>query len=194
MRRACRGLTRGVETSSILPAALHKPHELVHARNLPNLTRRLGDKRMRKIVVLPVVLVLGLVTSSALQASSAITDETTLHIIVNNARLHLVDVDGKGLTPGDMLVGHGPMFNRTETRRLGPSSVHCVFVGTHRPAHCTGDLVFSGGDITTQGVLTQPQFVWAVTGGTGTYENVRGQMQGSVLSDGDVELLFHLIP
>jgi hypothetical protein len=45
-----------------------------------------------------------------------------------------------------------------------------------------------------QGVLTQPQFLWAVTGGTGTYENVRGQMQGNVRSGGGVELDFHLIP
>ena len=149
---------------------------------------------MRKIVTLPVVLLLSIITASALQASSSITEETTLHVVVRSARLHLVDVAGEDLTPGDMLVGHGPMFNRTETQRLGPSSVHCVFVGTNRPAHCTGDFVFSGGDITVQGVLTQPQFLWAVTGGTGTYENVRGQMQGNVRSGGGVELDFHLIP
>lgn len=150
---------------------------------------------MRKMMLVLAILVVSLVAMSSLHASSSISEETTIHVFAHRAGLKLVDVDGGGrLTPGDILVGRTPLFNRAETRRIGRSLIHCVFVDEQHDPHCVSDNVLPGGTVTVQGILTQPRFTFAVTGGTGRYNNVRGELEGVVRSGNRGELIFRLIP
>jgi hypothetical protein len=149
---------------------------------------------MRKLLSILAIVSMSLILSSSLHASSSITDEETIHVFAHRARLKLVDVNGRGLTPGDILVGRTPLFNRAETRRIGRSLIHCVFVDVEHDPHCVSDNVLPGGTVTVEGILTQPRFVFAVTGGTGRYNNVRGELEGMVRSGNRGELIFRLIP
>src|SRR4051812_3120013 len=116
---------------------------------------------MRKALHLATMLGLMMFGTSSIEAWPTITNDMTLRAFVHNAGLKLVDIGDTGLTPGDMLVGHGAIFDESDVHRVGRSLVHCVFPAVKRPPQCTGDFVFDAGDITVQGTLTQPQFVWA---------------------------------
>jgi len=102
----------------------------------------------------------------------------TLKLTLRDASETEVDVHKDGFGAGDYAVQAGSVFQGT--KKLGRLTQSCTAVAmTPVPfVHCTLDLVFPRGQVTLQGSFTlsdsAPQL--AVTGGTGKYEGVRGQL------------------
>jgi hypothetical protein len=150
--------------------------------------------RFRTAVVLGLALLAVFVVGVASAGASArAASRLNFQVVVRDALLTYVDLGPPGNSVGDMLVKNSPMFNRSNTRRVGRGLISCVFVDLQGPPRCNSEAVFRRGTIALQGVLRQPRFVFAVTGGTGVFQNVRGEAHGRLLGGPNrVRLTFHL--
>ncbi len=96
-------------------------------------------------------------------------------------RAHVVDNEPSGLSPGDVLVFSQKLYNRSQERVIGSSRATCTRTTARRVDYlCSGAFLLRGrGQITIQGV-DPPQSVTrhplVVTGGSGRYRGVRGEI------------------
>jgi hypothetical protein len=133
------------------------------------------------------------VGAASAAASARAASRLNFQVVVRDALLTYVDLGPPGTSVGDMLVKNSPLFNRSNTRRVGRGLISCVFVDLQGPPRCNSETVLRRGTIALQGELTQPRFVFAVTGGTGAFQNARGEAHGRVLRGSNrVRLTFHL--
>jgi hypothetical protein len=135
------------------------------------------------------VLAVGVASTAA---SARAASRLNFQVVVRDAQLTYVDLGPQGPSVGDMLVKSSPLFNRSDKRRVGRGPISCVIVDLQRPARRNSEVVFRRGTIALQGELRQPRFVFAVTGGTGAFQNARGEAHGRVLGRDRVRLTFHL--
>jgi hypothetical protein len=162
---------------------------------------------MRRITVAStaLALVLGIigVASVASVASSATPDITTaktLRFDVVFSPFFVIDVKPTGLSKGDTSVFHDRLF--ANGKQVGEDGGTCVVVDTPptpaalAPISCTTSFQLPGGQITTQGLASTgpPPKHLAVTGGTGIYQNVRGQATLVEFGNDKGSVTFQLIP
>ena len=147
-----------------------------------------------KTVVVVGLALLGVLGIGVASASSSAGSGRALNfqLVVRDAQLTYVDLGPGGPSVGDMLVKSSPLFNRSDTRRVGRAPISCVFVDVQRPPRCNSDILLRRGTIALQGELRNPRFVFAVTGGTGAFQNARGEARGRVLRGDRVRLTFRL--
>ena len=106
-----------------------------------------------------------------------------------------VDVNKDGIGAGDYAVKTGPVYQGA--MKLGRLTQSCtVLTVTPVPSlRCSLDLVLSHGQITLQGSFTlsdhAPQL--AVTGGTGKYEGVHGQLTETASQGNSDRVTLHLL-
>jgi Allene oxide cyclase barrel like domain len=103
------------------------------------------------------------------------SNATTLRFDVQFSDFFLVDVGEPNLSLGDYTVFHDLLFSGGE--RVGDEGGTCPVVDVSRGLiHCTGTIRLSGGQITFQGLTTTaPTKQFAITGGTGRYQDASGQ-------------------
>jgi hypothetical protein len=123
-----------------------------------------------------------------------ITTATTIVVISRNETQTDIDNPPAGLSQGDEGVVHSPLFNRAGARvgrldvqfqftSLQPMAIQVVFTAS-----------LSKGQIAAQGVAGAGQtFTVGVAGGTGAYQNARGQVRVEFQAN-QVVLTYHLIP
>jgi hypothetical protein len=115
------------------------------------------------------------IAAAAPQAKPEDTNTNTLRLDVQFSDFHLVDVGEPGLSLGDYVVFHDLLFSHG--RQVGDQGGTCPVVDVGQGLiHCTGTIRLSGGQLTFQGLTTTTatkQF--AITGGTGRYQDVSGQ-------------------
>jgi hypothetical protein len=148
----------------------------------------MGKARRLVILVAAVVVLATLTVGFALAQGRrplAPRSAGSIHV-VNGAggSLQFFDFANDGLTLGDRLAAFGPLLNADQTKRVGTGYLDC-WVGDDTldqgsPYVCTNILRFKDGStITTQGL--DPHGVsdvfFAVTGGTGAYEDATGQAE-----------------
>ena len=115
-------------------------------------------------------------------------DVVTIRRIWRPTVVQTVDLAPSGPSPGDQTIIGGPLYDKTNTTRLGFLSGHCT---TTNPsfrslADCEltavptahGPSLAAGNQITLQGWNddTPLPFKQAITGGTGIYATARGQV------------------
>jgi hypothetical protein len=109
-----------------------------------------------------------------------------------------VDVGKPGPSLGDMNVITEDVYRNG--KRVGTSDIQCTMVRVELPkfaVQCFNTTSLPGGQITAQGIVTSDQiekvpFVQAVTGGTGAYKGVGGELTVDEAGDGPAELTFEL--
>lgn len=130
-------------------------------------------------------------------------DGETIIVTTRETNSKNIDVDGRGFTPGDYFVLREKVFNRRGTRQVGYDNVQCTahfpFSRNRVTSLCEGTFTFTArgfhgqGTITFQGLVsftqTTGRFDIAVTGGTGHFQNARGELHAT-----NRGLVFHLIP
>jgi hypothetical protein len=109
------------------------------------------------------------------QAKPEDTSTATLRFDVQFSDFHLVDVGEPGLSLGDNVVFHDLLLSGG--KRVGDQGGTCPVVDVSQGLiHCTGTIRLSGGQLTFQGLTTTaPTKQFAITGGTGRYQDVGGQ-------------------
>jgi hypothetical protein len=157
---------------------------------------------MRKLVIVGATLALlggchsrlSLGSASAVPKNAASSSVKILHLISHQTSLQVVDIGATGDSPGDQRIEITVDF--ANGKQVDRSVLNCVDITVSASAFdvlCHGALVFADGQIEFQGETNfQEPFTVAVTGGTGAYQNVGGQLTVErTLADGttDVETL-----
>ncbi len=136
------------------------------------------NKKLRTIGTLVAALGLGLGAVSLSAASAASTQGRVLHFDV-----HFNDTWLGRPALGTELIQHDLLFSNG--KQVGHSGGVCVVTDPATPEiACAVTFSLAGGTITTQFLTTPPpKKVFAITGGTGSYRQVRGQ--GELVENGD---------
>jgi hypothetical protein len=156
-----------------------------------------------------VLATIGLVSIAAAtpKATPDITTAQTFTVLAHATNFKPIDVDGKGFGPGDYAVERWVLrrsgarvgrlnaqstinFNQTPSNPTALYFLAFTFTGK---GEITGDgsIVFAP---TSEGGFRPVPFDLPVTGGTGSYQNARGQIHVEFLTDADARFTFHLIP
>ena len=148
------------------------------------------------VLVAMVVAALGIGLMGAVGSASPKGDdqnnnkEGNLTVLVKNRETSVVDLDPQGSSQGDMRVVNAPLYNASGKQKVGRFDVVCVSTDPadeanekYHMAQCTYTFTLAGGEITAQGVNAFPKLskipstaVDAVSGGTGKYAGVRGEV------------------
>jgi hypothetical protein len=133
------------------------------------------------------ILAVGLVVATLLavdRVSFAATGPATVRITAEQERLTRVDVGVKGRSPGDTEIVWQELFNKHVTdKAIGHAEFVCTFTAG-RTRLCSGTYFLPKGKLMVQGVLRYRQFYeLGIVGGTGLYDNARGAMTVTRLSD-----------
>lgn len=145
-------------------------------------------------------LVVGLITVSYARArtAAAIPSPMTLHVVEHPNTDTVIDTGGAGDTTGDLLTFHNPIFNATNTTRVGRDQGECIRIsppqGTWECRWLTG--IQGQGSIMVEGAFNDSHdTTLAVTGGTGKFRNARGQMELHYRPKAAVyDFVFYLLP
>jgi len=155
---------------------------------------------MRKVGIVVLGLALGgvLACGGVALASSAephITTAETIHSLEHDTHTMFVDVDNNHKpSVGDMYMFAGTLTDLSTHKQIGTVDGHCVLSwGTHATCEATASL--ARGIVEVAGTTAnQSDFDLAVTGGTGTYQNARGEIHIHDTKNGDSIDTVHLIP
>jgi len=152
---------------------------------------------MRKTIIV-IVAVAGLVTLvvGSVAFASSRGDGHRLNVIEHAVTDTVIDVGAPGDSTGDLLTFHNELFNASDTTVVGTDQGECVRIDPAAGTwECRWTNVLRGGQITVEGPFFDAQdSVLAVTGGTGRYRNVRGEMELTSLVGGtEFEFSFRLI-
>ena len=109
-----------------------------------------------------------------------------------------IDVGEPGPSLGDMNVITEDVYRHG--KRVGTSDITCTVVRIQMPkfaVECFNTTTLPGGQITAQGIVTSDQiekvpFLQAVTGGTGAYKGVTGELTVDEAGDKPAALIFDL--
>jgi hypothetical protein len=130
----------------------------------------------------------------------------TLTVLLGTREATVVDLGPRGPNHGDMRVVNAPVYNESGKQRIGRFDIFCVTTdpaGTptekvHR-AECTGTFTLPGGEISIQGSNPFPRYSAppprasdAISGGTGKYAGVRGEVILETRANKDIST-FHFI-
>jgi hypothetical protein len=138
-------------------------------------------------------------------ASPDITGARKLHFIWHPTTFSLEDNSPAGDSNGDEFTFSGPLLNPRTQQRVGFLAGHCTVVNQAKAGLVECEVTAAPSALNNLGAADQLTlqgfgdntplpFKNAVNGGTGIYRNARGQVVGTALPSGDLDLVFSLIP
>ena len=131
--------------------------------------------------------------------ASAPRKSGAIHLVIptTGPQVKFNDFDHNGLTLGDTLTVVSPLFDRSQSRRMGTAYGECIVAGRRLLQgtlyDCTYVLKLKHGTITTQGLDPhgRSDVFFAITGGTGAYAEARGQAEYIDTSVTDIIIKLH---
>jgi allene oxide cyclase len=122
---------------------------------------------------------------------------TILHVVEHYNNNVIIDLGPKGDSMGDLNPFSDPIYDATNRKQVGSESGNCVRTIVGKLWECNWTVFLSGGQISIEGPVydTSANAVLAITGGTGVYTSVRGELlthsrnKAGTLTD----YMFHLI-
>ena len=141
-------------------------------------------KRLRVLAVVgAATLTMGLAcgcgesSGGSLAGSSTGESTRTIHAIERADTDTTVDVGKKGDSTGDILTFHNKVFDKQDKKSMGTDVGHCIRVEAGKSYECAWTTILHDGQITVDGPFYEDKdSVLAITGGTGAYRRVRGEM------------------
>ena len=89
----------------------------------------------------------------------------------------VIDLEPEGDSSGDQLVFANPVFNRTNSDRVGRNQGSCVRTVVGKAWQCSFTTLLAKGSLVVEGPFYDARdSVFAITGGTGIYSRARGVM------------------
>ena len=103
----------------------------------------------------------------------------TIHIIEHLVNVTIGDVPPAGDSAGDQLAFHNPLFDVTDKHQVGQTNGDCVRTVVGQLYECFATIFLPAGQIALQGPFytNGADSMFAITGGTGAYQEARGQMR-----------------
>src|SRR5947209_8923556 len=104
---------------------------------------------------------------------------TTIHVVDRAVSDTIVDIGKKGDSLGDQLAFGNPLYDAANQRQIGRDQGNCVRTVVGKAWECYWTVLLPGGQITVEGPYYDngSDSMLAITGGTGVYRDVRGQMR-----------------
>jgi len=130
-------------------------------------------------------------------AGPRIASPYEIQTIEANKVQHTVDLGKRGLTPGDTLTIRDDLTALVGGATLGQMHEVCTVIPSKKLSfECLGTAEFADGQISVAGEFppSDPDNSYAITGGTGTYENVGGKMEIASAGHGVLALNFFVVP
>lgn len=154
----------------------------------------------RRLGAIGLVLILGVLAFGLgmASASSNLTEPVTIVVVGRYTHDKTTDVGKKGDSAGDIYTFRDDIYDENNTSKIGADQGMCVRLSPKAGAsECWFTTSLPDGQITAQGPFLDdaPVSTYAVTGGTGLYENVRGTLEERQVEGGAAyEFTFDLIP
>jgi hypothetical protein len=153
---------------------------------------------MRRFWAILTAALLGAGISAAIaSAGSNITAPTQIDTVEANKVEHDFDNGKPGFSVGDVVVVSNDLNDPTTGDKLGHMHETCTVIHAKKVSlECIATAELDGGQISVTGEFppVDEDASYAITGGTGTYENVGGKMTIADAGDGLYELTFFLVP
>jgi hypothetical protein len=135
-----------------------------------------------KAAVLASLVVLATLGVALIRATAA-SGQGQVHVVLpaDSLKIRFLDFRRQGLRLGDRLAGHGPLLDETRTTPVGTAHMDCLVQRRITDGSglydCTYVLELQGGQLVLRGLDPRGPGVasFAVLGGTGSYQNARGQ-------------------
>lgn len=109
---------------------------------------------------------------------AAFADGTTLKLVERATTDAVTDLGAKDDSAGDLLTFANDIYDAGNANKLGDDNGWCIRTVAGKAWECFWTLSLADGQITVQGpFLDAGDSVLAVTGGTGKYAGVRGDMK-----------------
>ena len=138
------------------------------------------------LVLVAVVLVV-----VALSAFRVQTDTATLTVVEHADSDTVTDTGATGDSVGDILTFANPVYDEKNENPVGSDQGYCFRTEAGKSWECNWTLLLDDGQITVEGpFLDKGDTVLSITGGTGNYANVRGQMTLHARNDKGTEYDF----
>jgi allene oxide cyclase len=163
---------------------------------------------MKRLIVLSAAVLLSAACSSSTSdspspAASAATPmaapspkTTTVHVIEHATTDVVIDTGKPGDTTGDLLTWHNDIYDENDSAKVGTDQGSCIRIDVKGGTwECMWTTELDGGSLTVEGpFLDTGDSTIAVTGGTGIYQNVTGEMELKARAkDGSAyDFIFHL--
>jgi allene oxide cyclase len=116
--------------------------------------------------------------------------------VVERATTDAVTNGEAGDAAGNILTFANDVYNAADTHKVGSDQGSCVRTVVGESWECTWTTFLPSGQITVEGPFSDTgNTVLAITGGTGAYRNVRGEMELKYHNPAGTEFdfIFHLI-
>lgn len=153
---------------------------------------------MRKsiFVMALVVVVVGTALTISFAGNRAVTRPTTLKVIEHAVNDVVINTGKTGDTPGDLLTFHNPIFDATNSHKIGHDQGDCIRISPNQGTwECRWLTFIAGrGAIMVEGAFYDTRDnTMAITGGTMEFRNARGSMK-LVARPGGYYFIFQLLP
>jgi len=118
-------------------------------------------------------------TLSIFLSNSALADANKeLHLIEHATTDTTAHIGPKPDNPGDILTFSNEIFDATNKRNVGTDQGYCIRVVVGKSFECNFTVLLKDGQITVEGPFYDTaDSVLAVTGGTGAYAHIAGEMR-----------------
>jgi hypothetical protein len=157
------------------------------------LSRRVAPLLVALVVAVTVLGIIGLLRGVSASPNNNAdkrndSEARTLTVLAKIREEKVVDLGPQGPSHGDMRVVNTSLYNATGTKRIGRHDQFCVLTDPGEKAQmteCVRTYTLPGGEINSEGVSARstlnasqnPGGTDAISGGTGEYVGVRGEVR-----------------
>ncbi|HUR42979.1 MAG TPA: allene oxide cyclase family protein [Aestuariivirga sp.] len=111
-------------------------------------------------------------------ASVATAASTSLNVVERAMTDVVSDTGAKDDSAGDILTFANEIYDETNATKTGDDNGFCIRTVAGKAWECVATVTLADGQLTVEGpFLDGKDSAWAVTGGTGKYKSMRGEMQ-----------------
>jgi allene oxide cyclase len=148
---------------------------------------------MKRLLALAALVAAVGLTIAVVTGGASTTPGQTIHVIEHANTDATADVDPAGDSPGDVLTFHNPVFNASDSHKVGRDQGYCVRIKAPGSYECNWTTILENGHITVEGPFFDTKdSVLAITGGTGAYRDARGVMELKSRAGGtEFAFIFH---
>jgi allene oxide cyclase len=135
------------------------------------------NEMQRRFLTVPLAISAASLVFLSIATSSQAAKKTSLNLIEHATTDAVTDTGAKGDSAGDLLTFANEVFDEKDAKKVGSDTGWCIRTVAGKSWECFWTLSLADGQITVEGpFLDAGDSVVAVTGGTGKYAGVRGEM------------------
>ena len=150
-----------------------------------------------RIGLTAVLVVVAMVVGTTMVSASPSNRGKTIRVVERATTDTVIDLGSAGDSLGDLLVFGNNIYNRANTTVVGRDQGSCVRTNPGSSWECTWTTILAKGSITVEGPFYDDlrDSLFAITGGTGRYQNARGQMKlhSRDAVGSELDFVFHVI-